>query len=87
MPPLLADFIYGRVCELKCEKFLTRPTAVPDRRTDTNDSQMSCINSKGCGKIRSPFVCMRGKNYTPQKRMESNCYHLQPYQVCFAGFV
>ena len=25
MPPLLADFIYGRVCELKCEKFLTRP--------------------------------------------------------------
>ena len=27
MPPLLADFIYGRVCELKCEKFLTRPIA------------------------------------------------------------
>ena len=26
MPPLLADFIYNRVCELKCEKFLTRPT-------------------------------------------------------------
>ena len=25
MPPLLADFIYNRVCELKCEKFLTRP--------------------------------------------------------------
>ena len=26
MPPLLADFIYNRVCELKCEKFLTRPS-------------------------------------------------------------
>ena len=25
MPPLLADFIHNRVCELKCEKFLTRP--------------------------------------------------------------
>ena len=25
VPPLLADFIYNRVCELKCEKFLTRP--------------------------------------------------------------
>ena len=25
MPPLLADFIYNRVCELKCEKFLTPP--------------------------------------------------------------
>ena len=25
MPPLLADFIYNRVCKLKCEKFLTRP--------------------------------------------------------------
>lgn len=24
-PPLLADFIYNRVCKLKCEKFLTRP--------------------------------------------------------------
>lgn len=27
MPPLLADFIHNRVCELKCEKFLTRPVA------------------------------------------------------------
>ena len=25
IPPLLADFIYNRGCELKCEKFLTRP--------------------------------------------------------------
>ena len=25
MPLLLADFIYNRVCELKCEKFLTLP--------------------------------------------------------------
>ena len=25
MPPLLANFIYDRVCKLKCEKFLTRP--------------------------------------------------------------
>ena len=25
MPQLLADFIHNRVCELKCEKFLTRP--------------------------------------------------------------
>ena len=29
MPPLLADFIYNRVCELKCEKFLTRPMCCP----------------------------------------------------------
>ena len=28
MPPLLADFIYNRVCELKCEKFLTRPDSI-----------------------------------------------------------
>ena len=27
MPPLLANFIYDRVCKLKCEKFLTRPNA------------------------------------------------------------
>lgn len=27
MSPLLADFIYNRVCKLKCEKFLTRPAA------------------------------------------------------------
>ena len=26
MPPLLADFIYTRVCKLKCEKCLTQPT-------------------------------------------------------------
>ncbi len=25
IPPLLADFIYNRVCKLKCEKFLTLP--------------------------------------------------------------
>ena len=25
MLPLLADFIYNRVCELKCKKFLTLP--------------------------------------------------------------
>ena len=25
MPPLLADFIYNRVCKLKCEKSLTLP--------------------------------------------------------------
>ena len=25
MPPLLADFIHNRVCELKCEKILTLP--------------------------------------------------------------
>ena len=24
-PPLLANFIYDRVCKLKCEKFLTLP--------------------------------------------------------------
>ena len=29
MPPLLADFIHNRVCELKCEKFLTRPLSPP----------------------------------------------------------
>lgn len=27
MPPLLADFIYNRVCKLKCEKSLTLPAA------------------------------------------------------------
>lgn len=27
MPPLLADFIHNRVCKLRCEKFLTRPTS------------------------------------------------------------
>ena len=30
MPPLLADFIYNRACELKCEKFLTRPVATDE---------------------------------------------------------
>ena len=32
MPPLLADFIHTRVCELKCEKFLTRPTTTKVRK-------------------------------------------------------
>lgn len=31
IPPLLADFIYNRGCELKCEKFLTRPLAEIDQ--------------------------------------------------------
>lgn len=31
IPPLLADFIYNRGCELKCEKFLTRPQKVVEQ--------------------------------------------------------
>ena len=41
MPPLLADFIYNRVCELKCEKFLTRPNGTLD---------IYC----GCGNLKAP---------------------------------
>lgn len=26
MPPLLVDFIHARICKLKCEKFVTRPS-------------------------------------------------------------
>lgn len=33
IPPLLADFIYNRGCELKCEKFLTRPQNGIDHRS------------------------------------------------------
>ena len=36
MPPLLADFIYNRICEIKCEKFLTRPTTFPKVGYGTN---------------------------------------------------
>ena len=32
MPPLLANFIHNRVCELKCEKFLTRPMDINTKR-------------------------------------------------------
>ena len=35
MPPLLADFIHNRVCELKCEKFLTRPNMKADYEQKT----------------------------------------------------
>ncbi len=31
MPPLRADFIYNKVCELKCEKVLTRPLKIRKR--------------------------------------------------------
>ena len=38
MPPLLADFIYNRVCKLKCEKFLTRPKYTEKRRENKHAS-------------------------------------------------
>ena len=37
IPPLLADFIYNRGCELKCEKFLTRPSFDSDSRIFTTE--------------------------------------------------
>ena len=37
MPPLLADFIHNRVCELKCEKFLTLPQTA-DKLDAMNDT-------------------------------------------------
>ena len=36
IPPLLADFIYNRGCELKCEKFLTRPIHINIFEEGTN---------------------------------------------------
>ena len=45
IPPLLADFIYNRGCELKCEKFLTRPFAwrlSAEVHNDENERSFSC---------------------------------------------
>ena len=66
IPPLLADFIYNRGCELKCEKFLTRPGVsevfgqVNRRRNGSSYRNGSCC--RFCGKedsmSREPFEAM-----------------------------
>ena len=52
MPPLLADFIYNRVCELKCEKFLIQPAPQCRQPIVKNDTLMQV--KIGSGKVAEP---------------------------------
>ena len=65
MPPLLADFIYNRVCELKCEKFLTRPTAAVLQRLCLSKSLfLKNFRNKKVDKFPTELVnlsCLVGK--------------------------
>ena len=54
IPPLLADFIYNRGCELKCEKFLTRPIL---HRLDSRFSSRYLVGPDiGCSDSRASFL-------------------------------
>ena len=70
MPPLLADFIYNRVCELKCEKFLTLPLCW--QVDQIGISGISVINKLYTKKTRLEF-CRFKAGCSTCKRLRPHC--------------
>ena len=54
---MLADFIYGRVCELKCEKFLTRPQTARIAKKEINQVKYRQGNPQ-IGGLSCLFLCL-----------------------------
>ena len=54
MPLLLADFIYTRVCKLKCEKFLTQPSSLKPTFPSASTCNSSTISTDRNGMGQAP---------------------------------